>query len=186
MNIIGAKIDLCLNWDTDPQIEIEVDQIQSLEAHCFRYEERCGVYRAEDTEGFGSFFYWKGPDNNGGFGGRHIPIIMQDGSEVVLKGPWSSNSEAVNQQFPDRNPLIEVCLIVKTDQKDFNGQPYYQRFAGIATVKLCCALLHSMELSYIELMDYLLNKKLEACNKNPNYTNRTRLICQRIKELSNI
>lgn len=186
MNIIGAKIDLRLDWDVEPQLEIEVDQIQSLKAHRFRYEERNDIYRAEDNEGFGSFFYWKGPDNNGGFGSRQFTIVMQDGRKVILKGPWSSNSEAVNQQFPDRNPLIEVCLIVKTDQKDFNGQPYYQRFAGIATVKLCCALLHYMELSYIELMDYLLDKKLEACNKNPNYTNRTRWICQRIKELSNI
>ena len=52
----------------------------------FAYEESSGLVR---------FFFYNGPGN--GFGGREYRLRMKDGSTAVLKGPWSSNSDAMNK-----------------------------------------------------------------------------------------
>lgn len=186
MNILKTKINLHLNWDIDPEVEIEVDRMQSLEDHNFRYEERRSCYRAEDENGFGSFYFWQSPNNNGGFGGRSFPITMQDGREILLKGPFSSNSACINQVFPDRKPLIEVCFTEKTNYQDFHGNPHINRYGGIITIDLCCKLLNIMELDYEQFKIYVLDKKLKACNKSKEYQYRTQRICQRINELCHI
>ncbi len=57
--------------------------------------------------GFVSFFYHT-PHNETGFGGSTYKLHMQDGTTRTIKGPWSSNSSAMNKFFPDS---IEVTYV---------------------------------------------------------------------------
>lgn len=53
------------------------------------------MYFAEDkTTGRVSYFSYNSPGS--GFGGSTYKLQMKDGSIAELKGPWSSNSEAMN------------------------------------------------------------------------------------------
>ena len=88
------------------RIMIEIDG--KVDHNQFRYEERDGLYRAEDESGIASFFSYDGPSR--GFGGAQWYIHMVDGPDRLLIGPWSSRCGVVNREYPDREPLVEcVC-----------------------------------------------------------------------------
>ena len=84
---------------------VELDKREPLP---FRFEEREGLYRAQHEE-FVKFYAWKGPGNEGGFGGSVFLITMQDGTKRKLLGPWSSRAGACNSFFPDRDPVVD-CI----------------------------------------------------------------------------
>ena len=52
------------------------------------------------------WFAYTGPGT--GYGGRHFPITMTDGSMRVLIGPWSSNSGEVNERLPEAEHVVEA------------------------------------------------------------------------------
>lgn len=103
MNIIKSKVNWNESFQNYPDLELEVENVPDIKT--MRYEERNGIYYAE-REGYVSYFYYKNPDN--GFGGREFPITMKDGTEKVLKGPWSSRAACVNNQ--GFGPIVDVVI----------------------------------------------------------------------------
>ena len=82
-----------LNWANDPFFEVLVDKLPDHKN--LRYTNKDSIWYAE-SEDYVSFYAWLGPGNERGFGGSEIPITLVDGQEVILLGPWSSRSGAVN------------------------------------------------------------------------------------------
>ena len=73
-----------------------------------------------EKDGYVQFYGWTGPGNEGGFGGRHFPITMEDGNGVVLKGPWSSRPGEMNAA--GFTPCVDVSITddpVKWEQQFF-------------------------------------------------------------------
>jgi hypothetical protein len=76
------------------------------------------LYMAQDPDCGYSQYYLQDLKNRTGFGGRKIPINLFDGSEIILEGPWSSNSAYVNQCIardafegnPQFLPVREVAI----------------------------------------------------------------------------
>lgn len=145
MNITKAEVryqDNGFPWKWQLRITTPQPDFREL-----RYEKRGNHYFAE-KDGYVSFFAWDGtPDR--GFCGAHFPIKLIDGSEVVLKGPWSSNSVAMDHDgFPRSfacvtHESISAHITVekaKAILKEFNlpyricemlyGRPDFKRYDG--------------------------------------------------------
>jgi len=114
MKIINCRVRWYKDYANSPTFEVLVDKIP--EPDNFIFEEKNGLYVAE-YEGIYKFFYYKRPGN--GFGGCHFNIKMKNGTDKILKGPWSSRASCVNQQ--EFGPCSEVTLIV--------GKSYYGGYA---------------------------------------------------------
>lgn len=91
MFIMDAKVEWHKGFSNSPDLKILVDKMPDNDS--FRFQEKNCIYYAEN-EGLVRFYYYRRPGE--GFGGREFKLTMEDGSEKVLKGPWSSNSGAVN------------------------------------------------------------------------------------------
>lgn len=91
-----VRVDWREGWGNSARFECLFD---SIDLEPLRYKKIGSRYLAIREDGYASFWSWKGPDNDRGCGGREFPITMEDGSTVVLKGPWSSNSESINASF---------------------------------------------------------------------------------------
>lgn len=94
MNILDLKIDWSPKFDNTPSVQVLVDEIPTdlvyIDRHPFYFAEK---------DGFVSFFYYQKPGD--GYGGRAFDIETDKGPKV-LKGPWSSNSDAMYAAgFPD-------------------------------------------------------------------------------------
>jgi hypothetical protein len=92
MKIIKAKVEWMEEFDNEPSLRIMVDKEPDYAA--LRYEKRGDLYFAQQGV-FASFFYYSKPGE--GYGGREFPIKLLDGTDVILKGPWSSNSASMNE-----------------------------------------------------------------------------------------
>ena len=92
MKCLGLNINWLNGWSTDPYINILVDHIPAREE--LRYERRGCDFFAE-LDGYVSFYWWKAPDNNGGYSGWTFPVTLIDGETVTLRGPWSSRPSAM-------------------------------------------------------------------------------------------
>lgn len=164
--IVGIKL---ADWPlTSTNIEVFFDFIPSIKEKDFKYEERDNIYRAQNQMGLVSFWYWKPPENNGGFGHRTINIQMLNGETVTLKGPWSSNSNYVNRIFPDRSEIIEVSLATEKGFNKFTKKPFIEKDAGAATIELCCKLFGIQTLNKKDFEIFLCEKKIELLKNNPN------------------
>ena len=119
MNILSAKINWNANYMNFPDLEIEVDEMPDTKT--MRYEERNNIFYAE-REGYASYFYYKEPGE--GFGGREFPITMKDGTEKILKGPWSSRASCVNQM--GFGPVVDIVL----------SKNQYYRVSGAVTLRI--------------------------------------------------
>lgn len=104
MKILKIAVDWMLEWSNNPSLKVLVDKLPAHEQHV--YEERNGIYYSELEGGLVSFNYWKQPGE--GYGGRVFTFRMKDDTERKLKGPWSSNSAAVNRQ--GFGPCFEVAI----------------------------------------------------------------------------
>jgi len=104
MEIIKAKINWRLGWNTGPQLEILVDKIPK-DLH---YQYKDGMFFGE-KDGYVSFFAHNGGDENQkGYGGRVFSIVMKDGTRKDLKGPWSGRSGVTNKL--GFTPCVEVSI----------------------------------------------------------------------------
>ena len=94
MEVKDARVDWVKGFNNDPRLEVLVDKMPNH--NDLRYECKEGLYFAE-ADGYVSFMYHSGnPEQQQGYGGRHFKLTMKDGSEVVLKGPWSSRASVAN------------------------------------------------------------------------------------------
>lgn len=122
MEIRNIMIDWMEGYANDPEIKVLVDEIPKD----FIYEKRGSLYFAE-KEGCVRFFYYERPDR--GYGGTKFELKMEDGSTVILKGPWSSNSMTMNGA--GFNPSIEVAMTEEVEVFK-RGYTFY---AGAMTVE---------------------------------------------------
>ena len=58
-------------------------------------------------------FFFHSPRNERGFGGAEYKLQMVDGSERVIKGPWSSSASTMNALFGLTDPLVEVVDVTE-------------------------------------------------------------------------
>lgn len=130
---------LCFN------IKLLVDRIPERSEMRFQRKGNCYF---SNHGGYVEYFGWGPGHNNGGFCGRHFDIIMEDGSEVTLLGPWSSRSSAMNKE--GFTPSLGVSI---TDDPDVlvRGHTF---FAGAVTVEFLQAALAEVGERLIETMHY--------------------------------
>lgn len=127
MKILNLRVNWYLNFANDPSFEALVSDVPHYDE--LRYENRDWAWFAE-KDGYVSFFAWSGPNNEGGFGGRQYTINMKDGSQITLKGPWSSGCYAMNAMgFP-----LSVELAFTEDKLSFDRGHTF--FAGHCTKEL--------------------------------------------------
>ena len=92
----------------------------------FRFIKRGPLYFAE-LGGLVRFYHYEKPGE--GFGGREFSVILEDGTEETLIGPWSSGPSYMN-----RKAFIPSIDISYTENKDAFERGY-TFFAGHATVE---------------------------------------------------
>lgn len=94
LKVTDATVNWYVGCVNDPQLRLTIPgAIAAMNDENLRYERKGSLYYAENG-GMVSFFYYSRPDE--GFGGRHFPIVLKDGTEKILKGPWSSRAGVMN------------------------------------------------------------------------------------------
>jgi hypothetical protein len=137
MKIIKGRINWMEGYGNTPMLELLVDKIPHQSD--LRYSMHNNIYYAE-LDGYVRFYWWEGPHNNRGYGGTEFKITMVDGKDVILKGPWSSNSSSVNKA--GFGPCIEVALFDNLTMYQSN-QAYY---GGTVTIQLLNQYLDVIEI----------------------------------------
>ena len=105
MELKAASLDWREDVGNDPRLQVVVDEIPSRDEMRFEHEDRIWL---GTKNGFASYFAWSGDGNDGGYSGRCYDITMRDGTEVTLKGPWSSRAGCVNQR--SFGPVVDVRI----------------------------------------------------------------------------
>jgi hypothetical protein len=110
--IVDVKINWMEGWGNSPRVQILFDKVPAHDD--LRFDARKDFcYLAVDEGGYANFWYWKPYSNNFGMGGREFDITLRDGSKLTLRGPWSSNSQSMNERFATHVMEAEV-----TDNRD--------------------------------------------------------------------
>ena len=89
-----------VNWKegyaNTPEFEVLTDKIPNKDT--LRFEQKGRLWFAE-SGGYCSFYSHSGADiNEGGFYRDPVKINLKDGSNKVLKGPWSSRAGVMNRE----------------------------------------------------------------------------------------
>lgn len=96
MRVLDAEVNWREHVANDPVLELHVDEIPDRREMRFEHNAERGLWYGEHG-GFVMFYSWKGPKNEGGFGGQHYRITTVEGEDVILKGPWSSRAGVMNK-----------------------------------------------------------------------------------------
>lgn len=95
-----------------------------------RTKDKAVGWFGENEHGFVSFFAHSGEDRNeGGFGGNIYTLKMKDGTEKVLKGPWSSRPGAMNAL--GFTPSVDVTINGGRQKYNLAGAITYDAFEAI-------------------------------------------------------
>ncbi len=99
MKILKVEVDWMEKFANDPYWIVYVDELPPYESLAYhKYDS--GHYVSERTDGHVNFLHWQRPGE--GFGGRMFKLILDDGSQVQLKGPWSSRAGSINLWTPHK------------------------------------------------------------------------------------
>lgn len=100
MKILAAKADWCETFDNHPRLKILVDKMPDHDKRIYKVKSYSGGRRAffSSTEGLVNFFLHN-PKDEKGYAGRVFTAKLEDGSEVKVKGPWSSNYMFMSEEF---------------------------------------------------------------------------------------
>lgn len=101
MRILSAEIDMMEQWANDPVLKITVDRMPPSEEFIYTKIEltpRRAIYFAKHECGIARFMVHD-QDNERGYAGRVFTITLDDGTQVSMKGPWSSRSGVMNNYF---------------------------------------------------------------------------------------
>jgi hypothetical protein len=88
MKILDASVEWYNDYANNPVMRVVVDKIPEL-----KYNKYGNMYFGEN-EGYVDFLLET--NDKTGFGGRTFNLKMEDGSEVAVKGPWSSRASVCN------------------------------------------------------------------------------------------
>jgi hypothetical protein len=108
VKILKGRVDWLEERGNRPRLELLVDAIPTRDV--MRFDERENLFFAEH-DGFCQFFSWRGIGRSAydsGPAGNVYDLTMRDGSSRTLKGPWSSNSGAMNEA--GFGPCMEVSV----------------------------------------------------------------------------
>jgi|GEM_PF-1304091 len=105
MELKAASVDWREDVGNDPCLQVVVDEIPPRDEMRFEHDDRIWL---GTKSGFASYFAWSGDGNDGGYSGRCYDITMRDGTEVTLKGPWSSRAGCVNKR--SFGPVVDVRI----------------------------------------------------------------------------
>ena len=176
MKILDVTVDWMEGWGNAPRIVLMLAGEPNIKA--LRYEVKDNTYRAIDKDGYVSFFAWRGPGNEGGYGGREFPITMTTGFEVILKGPWSSNSDSVNRVFNDGKHVMEVSYSI------YDQSPHrkYGRYAGAFLVDALVKWLndHPEKDFYLAWVQTHYGKYVQAVHKLNGLKNKSETILEEL------
>lgn len=97
MNIKGAKINWCKGYGNFPTLEVTVDAIPTDDMLVYeraQFSKDAVFYFAQ----LGDYvhFLCHSLNNQRGFGGGKFRLTLKSGETIEIKGPWSSNSIAMN------------------------------------------------------------------------------------------
>ena len=136
MKAIECSVNWYEKYANDPQLRIIVDEMPKHEDLRYKHIDigTTELWFAE-KEGYVSFYAWKSPKQDEGYGRRHFPIILEDGSMVTLLGPWSSRAGVMNKWFLPQ--CLDVALKPLKDKYDlWYGCSVTLEFA-LEAIKLC-------------------------------------------------
>lgn len=111
MDIVDVSADWMEGYGNYPSIILHVDEIPGINPIM---TDKDGVWYGCDENGLAKYYAWKGPLNEGGFGGAKIEVLTEMGV-VRLLGPWSSRATVVNRVFRLNDPIVDVYLQRTTD-----------------------------------------------------------------------
>lgn len=116
MKALELKIDWMHGWSNPPGVKMVVDDIPSRSE--MRFKREGDLYWAE-KDGLVRQFTWGGGEQRG-FGGRDIPITLENGEQVVLKGPWSGSATLGVDPSNDMPLHVDVSLM----RRDYQVERY--------------------------------------------------------------
>lgn len=122
MNIKHAFIDWHDEFSNPPTLHVVIDAFPDEDQ--LVYDRRDGLWFAE-LDGYARFYsHGGGEKNEGGFAGRSYTLTMRDGTQQVLRGPWSSRSSVMNLYFKH---TMEVTAHLEREMKPLNLSQWYKR-----------------------------------------------------------
>lgn len=136
MKALECSVEWYEKYANDPELRIIVDELPNQEDLRYKHIDLGAneLWFAE-KEGYVSFFSWTSPKQDEGFGGRHFPITLEDGSMITLLGPWSSRAGVMNKWFLPQ--CLDVSLKPSHDKYDlWYGASVTLNFA-LEAIKLC-------------------------------------------------
>jgi hypothetical protein len=98
MTITNPVINWMKGYGNSPYLEVTVDELPKMDELIFTRiadGERGNAYFAKHDSGYVRYFY-HAFNNNRGFGGSVFSGKLDTGETFNVKGPWSSNSQAMN------------------------------------------------------------------------------------------
>lgn len=117
-----VRVDWKEGFANSPTFQVVLNKLP--DQNVVRFQRLDNLFYGEDKEsGYVRFFCWdeaRGQDQ--GFAGRHFPITLVDGTEIVLKGPWSSRAGVMNKFFQDA-----ACVDVHFEEQE--GYPTWGAFS---------------------------------------------------------
>lgn len=153
---IGLGPDCGFAWR---DLLITVDSVPDLGEFIFRAIDMgrgCTLYVGELPNSILTVQYFHDPSNETGFCGGKFVLNMKDGTQVTIKGPWSSNCSTLNKYCPE----LASCNVILYEDK------YACGFAGYnvkrSAFKNMCAMVDDAEFrQYSETRFYAVASKPE-------------------------
>jgi|SRR3990170_8528257 len=96
MNIIGAIIRWRIGWGNSPEIHLTLDKKPNFDRIYNSISIGGKTYYYSVVDGIVSAFMHD-PSYEGGFGGRHFELNMEDGTIKTIRGPWDAGSSTFNK-----------------------------------------------------------------------------------------
>lgn len=133
MQIKEVRVNWHERYANSPTFEVYIDAYGTAEPFRYRKHPVHGLYYAQDdATGLVRFFAYDVPGD--GYGGSVFDIVLEDGKQVSLKGPWSSRSGVMNKHFDDVECLDVTLKSNPTPCEWLEGGIGYSNLAGGLTL----------------------------------------------------
>lgn len=106
MEVLDGRVDWKAGYGNDPELQVLVDEIPT-DIEFDAYEQSSGTVYFGSKDGYCRYLYHD-PSNTSGFGGSSFKLLMSDGTEKTIKGPWASRAGAMNDL--GLGPCVDVRM----------------------------------------------------------------------------
>jgi hypothetical protein len=136
VDIVAAKVPFRPGVYPSLEIEFRRDFVYP-DSDEYLFERRGPLWFAKHPTGLVRFYSHPGDGkDHGGYGGSEFCLHMTDGSTQVLKGPWSSNSSAMN-----------AAGFLPSQHCTFTGAKQGYRLAGHITREMWLAIVKHFDVA---------------------------------------